>query len=161
MSGSSPLAATGKSPILSADFKSEFPSELITQMGILQAHILLVEDSDDGVARYAQHLTKKGYRVSKAHRGEVAFEMALRLTPDLIILHLLLPKINGWELTRLLKSDERTRNIPVVVLAGQALVQSRKCERFRREPFQLDELGEEIVRRIKAFAPLSPQPVCA
>ena len=86
--------------------------------------------------------------------------MALRLGPDLIILHLWLPKINGWELTRLLKSDERTRHIPLLVLAGQTLVLSRECDRFRRKPFQLDKLCEEIARRVRALAQVFPLPAC-
>ena len=52
MSVSTPLAATGESPLPLADFKSELPSELITQKGNLQAHILVVDDSDDGLAMY-------------------------------------------------------------------------------------------------------------
>ena len=121
----------------------------------------MVDDSEDTREIYAHFLTQKGYRVSKAHSGEEALEKALSVGPDLVVLHLWLPKINGWELTRLLKSNERTRQIPVLVLAGQTLELPRECDGFLRKPFQVDALGEEIARRVAAVAQGAPLPACA
>jgi two-component system cell cycle response regulator DivK len=163
MSGSvsSPVFVSGNFPIRPPDLKGEFTSGLVHQMDNQPAHILIVDDAEGSRTVYAHFLTEKGYRVSKAHTVEEALEMALGVGPDLVVLHLWLPKINGWELTRRLKSNERTRHIPVLVLAGQTLALPRECDGFLRKPFQLDELGEEIANQVRAVAPVSPLPACA
>jgi twitching motility two-component system response regulator PilH len=84
-----------------------------------QKHILIVEDSADDRNMYAYYLTRKGYRVSKAHSGEEGLGNAFGIGPDLVVLDLWLPKISGWEVPRRLKSDERTKHIPVLVITGQ------------------------------------------
>ena len=137
-------------PLRHRDFKS---GELRNEMD--DPHILIVDDSDESRAMYALNLAEKGYLVSKAHSGEQALEMAWRLRPDIIILHLWLPKINGWELTRRLKSDERTKDIPILVLAGQTLALPRECDGFLRKPFKPHELDEEIAHRLSALRPVS------
>ena len=70
---------------------------------------------------YAEYLRFCGFRVAEARNGNEALEQAFALMPDLILMDLSLPGMDGWEATRQLKSDERTRNIPVVALTGHAL----------------------------------------
>jgi two-component system, cell cycle response regulator DivK len=127
-------------------------------MGNQQAHILVVRDSEGILNTYAHYLTQKGYCVTVARSGEEALEKALGVSPDLVVLDLWLPKINGWEVTRHLKSNERTKHIPVLVLTGQAMRPPRECDGFLAKPFQLGELGEEIAHRVSALAPISAPP---
>ena len=83
--------------------------------------ILVVDDYEDAREMYAEYLRFCGFRVAEARNGNEALEQAFALVPDLILMDLSLPGMDGWEATRQLKSDERTRNIPVVALTGHAL----------------------------------------
>ena len=158
MSVYSPIVAPVKVPLRLSGFKSDITSGHVDQTDNQRAHVLIVDDSEDIRKTYALYLTQKGYRVSKAHSGKEALEKALGVGPDLVVLHLWLPKINGWELTRRLKSNERTRHIPLLVLAGQTLVPPRECDGFLRKPFQLDEFGEEIAHQVSAPASVALRP---
>ena len=82
--------------------------------------VLLVEDDQDGRRMYAEWLTGAGFRVSQAHNGLQALERALDLVPDVVVTDLNLPGIDGFELTRRLKQDPRTREIPVLAVTGYA-----------------------------------------
>src|SRR3954466_852148 len=83
--------------------------------------ILLVDDFQDNREMYAEYLTYSGYRVEEAATGPEALEKAFSLLPDLILMDLSLPGIDGWEATRRLKSDPRTTKIPIIALTGHAL----------------------------------------
>jgi len=74
--------------------------------------ILLVDDFEDNRAMYAQFLTLSGFRGAEAANGQEALQKAADMLPDLVVMDLSLPVIDGWEATRRLKSDERTRGIP-------------------------------------------------
>ena len=82
--------------------------------------VLLVEDDQDGRRMYAEWLTGAGFRVSQAHNGLQALERALDLVPDVVFTALNIPGIDGFELTRRLKQDPRTREIPVLAVTGYA-----------------------------------------
>jgi two-component system cell cycle response regulator DivK len=82
--------------------------------------VLLVEDDQDGRRMYAEWLTGAGFRVSQAHNGLQALERALDLVPDVVVTDLNIPGIDGFELTRRLKQDPRTREIPVLAVTGYA-----------------------------------------
>ena len=83
--------------------------------------ILVVEDYDDAREMYVEYLTFTGFRVESATNGLEAIEMTQRLKPDLVLMDLALPKLDGWEATRRLKSDPATARIPVIALTGHAL----------------------------------------
>jgi two-component system cell cycle response regulator DivK len=85
-----------------------------------RARLLVVDDSDDNRAMYAEYLSFSGYEVEQASDGREAIEAAIRTLPDLIVMDLSLPVMDGWEATRRLKADERTGHIPVIVLSGHA-----------------------------------------
>ena len=70
---------------------------------------------------YAAYLQFSGYRVAEATNGIEAIEKTVELMPDIILMDLALPRMDGWEATRRLKEDERTRHIPIVALTGHAL----------------------------------------
>ena len=82
--------------------------------------VLLVEDDQDGRRLYTEWLTDAGFRVDQAHNGLQALERALGSQPDVVVTDLDIPGIDGFELTRRLKRDRRTRDIPVLAVTGYA-----------------------------------------
>ncbi len=82
--------------------------------------VLLVEDDPAGRLMYAEWLTLAGFSVEQAHNGLQALERATELRPDAIVTDLNIPGIDGYELTRRLKSDDRTSTIPIVAVTGYA-----------------------------------------
>jgi two-component system cell cycle response regulator DivK len=119
-----------------------------------QTHILIVEDSKDDRDVYAQYLSRKGYRVSIAGDGKEGLEKAFELHPHLILLDLWLPIIGGWEATRRLQADERTKDCPVVVITGHVWHQPRtpQCAGWLTKPCPLDQLDAEIARVLEPGA---------
>jgi CheY-like chemotaxis protein len=117
-----------------------------------ETHILIVEDSKDERDMYALHLSRMGYRVSMAGDGEEGLEKAFELHPHLILMDMWLPKIGGWEATRRLKTDERTKHCPVLVITGQSPVQpsTLECDGWLTKPCPLDQLDAEIARLLEA-----------
>ncbi len=80
--------------------------------------VLLVEDDPAGRLMYAEWLTLAGFSVEQAHNGLQALERATESRPDAIVTDLNIPGIDGYELTRRLKSDDRTSTIPIVAVTG-------------------------------------------
>jgi two-component system cell cycle response regulator DivK len=83
-------------------------------------NVLLVEDDFDGRRMYAEWLTNAGFRVEQAHNGFQALERAFQSVPDVVVTDLAIPGIDGFELTRRLKQDARTRAVPVLAVTGYA-----------------------------------------
>lgn len=83
--------------------------------------VLIVDDFDDNREMYAEYLTHVGYRVAQATNGQEAIDWARTLQPDVIVMDLALPVVDGWEATRRLKSDPQTKSIPVIALTGHVL----------------------------------------
>jgi CheY-like chemotaxis protein len=121
--------------------------------------ILLVDDFEDNRAMYAQFLTFSGFRVAEAANGQEALQKAADMLPDLVVMDLSLPVIDGWEATRRLKSDERTRGIPVLALTGHALgrhsegARDAGCDGFVTKPCLPEDLVSEIRRMLEGGAP--------
>jgi len=119
------------------------------------ALILVVDDFEDNREIYAQFLRFSGYRVAEAVDGLDALAKAADLRPDLIVMDLSLPRLDGWEATRQLKNDPVTRAIPVVALTGHALdgLEDRArvsgCDSFVTKPCIPADLEAEI-RRVLA-----------
>lgn len=88
-----------------------------------KVRILLVDDEPDLVQMVSVRLTAAGYEVSTAYDGEEALEQVKRAKPELIILDLMLPKMDGYKVCRLLKFDERTRSIPILIFTARAQVE--------------------------------------
>jgi CheY-like chemotaxis protein len=88
--------------------------------------ILLVDDVDDNLDLYTQFLTHKGWRTATAGNGQDALAQAASLRPDIIVLDLGMPGMDGWEVARRLKADPVTKAIPLVALTGHALDDSRR-----------------------------------
>jgi CheY-like chemotaxis protein len=117
--------------------------------------VLLVDDFADNREMYAQFLEFSGFRVAEAQNGHEALEKAFVLNPDLIVMDLSLPGLDGWEATRRLKADGRTRATPVIALTGHALAGHSKgamdagCDAFITKPCLPERLLEEIKSMLK------------
>jgi two-component system, cell cycle response regulator DivK len=123
-----------------------------------QPLVLVVEDYQDAREMYAEYLAFSGFKVAEARNGYEALEKAADLLPDIILMDLALPRMDGWEATRRLKTNPRTQHIPVVALTGHALaghVQDAKqagCDAFVSKPCLPDALVLEIQRVLNLSA---------
>ena len=113
--------------------------------------VLLVEDDSDGRRMYAQWLTQAGFLVKQAHNGLQALEHAFESVPDIVVTDLNIPGIDGYELTRRLKHDPRTRTVPVVAVTGYAAFQADPgravragCDAVLEKPCSPDDLESAI-----------------
>jgi two-component system cell cycle response regulator DivK len=112
--------------------------------------ILLVEDQELNRDMLSRRLTKRGYEVSIAVDGAEGLEKARSEAPELILMDMSLPVIDGWEATRRLKADEATRGIPVVALTAHAMSTDREkaleagCDAYETKPVELPRLLETI-----------------
>ena len=118
--------------------------------------ILLVDDYEDNRDMYSQFLQFAGLRVMEAANGKEALSKTAEFMPDLIVMDLSLPGIDGWEATRRLKDDPRTRHIVVMALTGHALAGHSKgameagCDAFVTKPCLPEQLLNEIRRVLAA-----------
>jgi two-component system cell cycle response regulator DivK len=123
--------------------------------------VLLVDDFADNREMYAEFLEFAGMRVAQAENGHEALERAFALLPDLIVMDLSLPGLDGWEATRQLKRDARTKAIPVIALTGHALAGHSQgaidagCDAFVTKPCLPERLFEEIQRMLATVRPNS------
>jgi CheY-like chemotaxis protein len=114
--------------------------------------VLIVDDFEDNREMYAQYLLFCGLRVEEAGNGAEALDKAFASLPDLVVMDLSLPGVDGWEATRRLKANPRTKHIPVIALTGHALAGHSKgafeagCDRFLTKPCLPERLLEEIQR---------------
>jgi two-component system, cell cycle response regulator DivK len=113
--------------------------------------VLVVDDNDDTRAMYAHLLRSAGFEVRLAADGDEALAAADQ-RPDLIIMDLAMPGLNGWEATRRLKTGERTKDIPIIVLTAHALDHYRDvavaagCDAFLSKPCAIEDLVSEVRR---------------
>jgi two-component system, cell cycle response regulator DivK len=118
--------------------------------------ILYVEDNEDNVYMLKMRLELLGeFEVLAAEDGEKGCEIALRERPDIILMDLEMPVIDGWEATRRLKGDPQTHDIPVIALSAHALAGEREkaiaagCDEFDTKPIEFERLVA-TVRRLLA-----------
>jgi two-component system cell cycle response regulator DivK len=119
--------------------------------------ILVVDDFLDSRQMYAEYLLFSGLRVEEAENGHEALEKAFAMRPDLIVMDLSLPGIDGWEATRRLKADPRTKRIPVIALTGHALAGHSKgatdagCDAFITKPCLPERLLDAVRKTLATF----------
>ena len=117
--------------------------------------ILYVEDNDDNIYMLKNRLTRAGFTVIIATDGAQGVAMAASEQPDLILMDLTLPNIDGEEATRRIKADPATRSIPVIALTANAMPEDREkalaagCDDFDTKPVELPRL----LGKIRALAP--------
>ena len=123
--------------------------------------VLLVDDYPDAREMYSEYLKFSGFDVIEASNGVEALERAIETAPDIILMDLSLPVMDGWEATRRLKADERTASIPVVALTGHALAgisegaKNAGCDAFVTKPCLPEDLVTEIRRVLTASSTAS------
>lgn len=112
--------------------------------------ILLVEDDETNIDMLSRRLQSRGYHVISAVDGEKGYALAQSESPDLILMDISLPTMDGWEVTRQLKASEVTRHIPVIALTGHALVTDREkarevgCDEYETKPIEFGRLSRKI-----------------
>jgi CheY-like chemotaxis protein len=117
--------------------------------------ILFVDDSSDARLTYGEYLRDAGYDVAVAVDGNEALAIALSAVPDLILLDLTMPGLDGWELARLLKSYRFTSHVPILALSGFhdtasiARAVGAGCSGFVSKPCSLEELDNVIQSTLK------------
>ena len=120
--------------------------------------VLVVDDFQDNREMFAEFLSISGFRVAEASNGREAVDTATALRPDLILMDVSLPEMDGYQATKLLKADERTRSIPIVALTGHAVsgvseeARAAGCAGVITKPCPPDFLVAEV-RRILAARP--------
>ncbi len=112
--------------------------------------ILLVEDNEMNRDMLSRRLLRRGYEVVIAFDGESGLAMAHSQTPDLILMDMSLPILDGWEATRRLKADAATQRIPVIALTAHAMSSDRDkalaagCDDYDTKPIEMPRLLEKI-----------------
>ena len=112
--------------------------------------LLLVEDNEENRDGLSRHLRRKGFEVLVAADGRQGLEAARTGSPDLVLMDMSLPVLDGWEATRQLKGDSRTRHIPVIALTAHAMAGDREkalqagCDEYDTKPVEFDRLLGKI-----------------
>jgi CheY-like chemotaxis protein len=112
--------------------------------------ILLVEDNEMNRDMLSRRLERKGFEVVLAVDGQAGVEMASSSSPDLILMDLSLPVIDGWEATRMIKADPATQAIPVIALTAHAMKEDEHkareagCDDYDTKPVNLNRLLEKM-----------------
>ena len=114
--------------------------------------VLLVEDNEDNLVVYRTILEHVGYRVIEARDGEEGVARARQDLPDLILMDISIPKIDGWEATQRLKGDPGTDGIPIIALTAHALEEDRQkalqagCDGYLAKPVEPRRVVQEVER---------------
>lgn len=117
--------------------------------------VLVVDDFEDNRAMYVEYLSFQGLRVAEAVNGEEAVARAKELRPDVVIMDLSLPVMDGWEATRRIKADPKTKHIKIVALTGHAEPSHAKraldagCDDFVAKPC----LPEHLLAKVREHLP--------
>jgi len=113
-------------------------------------NILYVEDNEDNIYMLSKRLKKKGFTITIAKDGEEGLKAARELKPDLILMDLSLPLLDGWETTRILKSEPETKLIPVIALSAHAMQEHKDkaleagCDDYDTKPVDIVRLLSKI-----------------
>jgi CheY-like chemotaxis protein len=122
------------------------------------AKILLVEDNEMNRDMLSRRLMRKGYDVVMAEDGEQGVAMAAAASPDLILMDMSLPVIDGWEATRRIKASPQSAAIPIIALTAHAMASDREqalkagCDDYDTKPVELQRLLEKIERLLESSA---------
>jgi CheY-like chemotaxis protein len=118
--------------------------------------VLLIEDNEMNRDILFRRLSRRGYEVVCAVDGTQGIEMARSEQPDIILMDLGLPEVDGWEATRRVKADQETRHVPIIGLTAHAMSGDREkalaagCDEYDTKPVELERLIEKIERLLAA-----------
>lgn len=121
----------------------------------MNAKILLVEDNEMNLDMLSRRLIKKGFEVVTATDGQQAIDLALSELPDLILMDMSLPIIDGWTATTKIKANPKTSKIPIIALTAHAMVGDREkaeqagCDDYDTKPIDFVRLLSKIANFIK------------
>jgi two-component system, cell cycle response regulator DivK len=124
------------------------------------AKLLLVEDNEMNRDMLSRRLIRRGYDVAIAVDGDQGVTMAQSEKPDLVLMDMSLPVIDGWEATRRIKSSDETRHLPVIGLTAHAMAGDREkaleagCDDYDTKPIEL----ERLIGKIEALLPSGAKP---
>jgi two-component system, cell cycle response regulator DivK len=127
------------------------------------AKILLVEDNEMNRDMLSRRLIKRGYEVSMAVDGQQGIDMAISEKPDLILLDMSLPVVDGWEAATQMKGNEVTKAIPLIALTAHAMASDKEralsagCDDFDTKPVELPRLLSKMETLLKARGITPPQ----
>ncbi len=116
----------------------------------MTAKILIVEDNPKDRDMLSRRLTKRGYEIVLAEDGQEGIDVTMSEMPDLILLDMSLPVIDGWGVAKRLKGVDATRDIPIIALTAYALAGDREksleagCDEYATKPVRLPELLEKM-----------------
>lgn len=119
----------------------------------MAVRILLVEDNELNLDMLSRRLKRKKFEVLVAEDGQTGIEVAAAEQPDLVLMDMSLPVLDGWEATRRLKADPATRDIPVIALTAHAMAEDRQkalaagCDDYDTKPVEF----RRLLRKIAAF----------
>ena len=112
--------------------------------------VLLVEDNELNRDMLSRRLSRRGFAVMSAHDGEEGHTMACAHRPDLILMDIGLPGMDGWQVTRMLKTNPQTSAIPIIALTAHALITDREkarevgCDDYDTKPIEFTRLLDKI-----------------
>lgn len=115
-----------------------------------RAFILLVDDDELNLDLLSRKLRRNGYDIVTAMDGREAISLAIATIPDLILMDMSLPEVDGWEATRQLKSDDITKNIPIISLTAHAMPEDRAkalaagCDEYETKPIVFENLFSKM-----------------
>ncbi len=123
------------------------------------ARILLVEDNEMNRDMLSRRLTRKGFDVLVAEDGQKGIDMTRNEHPDLVLMDMSLPVVDGWEATRRLKASEETKHIPIIALTAHAMAGDREktleagCDDYDTKPIELPRLLGKINALLNGNSP--------
>jgi two-component system, cell cycle response regulator DivK len=126
------------------------------QESLKMAKVLLVEDNEMNRDMLSRRLIRRGFEVVFAVNGKQGVDLARSERPDIILMDMSLPIMDGWEATRCVKSDDATRSVPVIGLTAHAMSGDREraieagCDDYDTKPVELDRLIGKIERLLNA-----------
>ena len=118
--------------------------------------VLLIEDNEMNIDMLSRRLRRKGYDVVLARDGAEGLAAVAAEKPDVVLMDMSLPVLDGWEATRRLKAAPETRSIPVIALTAHAMSSDREkaleagCDDYDTKPIELPRLLEKIERLLRA-----------
>lgn len=126
--------------------------------------VVYIEDEPEMIDLVRLILGRKGFDVMGAHGGRVGLEAVREKKPDLVLLDLMMPDMDGWEVYQLMKADETTKNTPVIVITAKAQSIDRvlglhiaKVDDYISKPFSPQELVESVEKVLSAYEERSQQ----
>jgi len=120
--------------------------------------VLLVEDNEINQEIFMRKLVKRGFEVVTADDGVQAIEKASSETPDIILMDMTLPEIDGWTATRTIKGNAQTRHIPIIALTAHTFDEDREkalkagCDEFETKPTDFESLFSKIMKLTESSA---------